>query len=158
MLLLYYQQQGTFAAIMIVALAVLSNEDLLAAFQNHKERKLKNDHNNPTRYNDILVAPSDEDLRTMWIVYATLLFVFTIFMSIVFIAIVTNKKLRSNSFNLYLIFLMVPDLICTGFCDINCAWLAINGGFCFQGMCSFQFFYLMFGVGANAWLNGIIAY
>lgn len=113
---------------------------------------------NSTRYDTILAAPSDDVLSLMWIIYSVVLFLFTIMMVIVFLAIVTNKKIRSNTFNLYLIFLMIPDIVFTGFCAINCTWLVIHGGYIYEWVCPFQSFYLIYGVAANAWLNGIIAY
>lgn len=117
-----------------------------------------NDDTASSRYDSILAAPSDEHLRIMWTVYSIFFTIFTILLSVVFLAIVTNRKVRRNSFNLYLIFLMIPDLVFTGFCAINCAWLAANNGYRYEWVCSFQSFYLMYGMGANAWLNGIIAY
>lgn len=113
---------------------------------------------NSTRYDMVLAAPSDETLRIMWILFASFFFFFTAIMLVVFMAIITNKKVRANSFNLYLIFLMVPDIIFTTLCASNCAWLAANDGFKYEWVCNFQSFYLMFGIAANAWLNGIIAY
>lgn len=113
---------------------------------------------NSTRYDKVLAAPSDGDLKIMWIAYSSVLFVFSVYMVTIFLALITNKKIRTNSYNLYLIYLMIPDIIFNLFCAVTCAWLAANDGFQHAWICNFQSVYLVFGVCANSWINGIIAY
>ena len=110
-----------------------------------------------TRYDRARAAPSDEDLHRAWIVWSTFFFLFAIFNIIVFSGIVSSRKTRRKPFNLYVLFLMIPDIIYTLFCAVQCATLAANTGFVSPSRCHFQSFYLIFGLTANSWLNAVIA-
>lgn len=112
-----------------------------------------------SRYDHIAAAPPDEELVKYWYSWTVLAFVNGLFSFIVFLlSIVINKKLREKPFNLYLIYLMIPDFVFSLLCAMTCLLNTINGAYGSHSMCNFQQFYTVFGFSANAWLNFIIAY
>jgi hypothetical protein len=112
---------------------------------------------NATRYERLQAAPSDDSLMIMWTSWSWISGAVAIFISLVLVAILVNRKARSNPFNLYLVFLLVPDLICAGFCALTCLLNVVAGQYWSDSMCQFQSFYLVFGVAANSWLNLCVA-
>ena len=112
---------------------------------------------NSTGYDRQRAAPSDETMQKVWIAWSTFFFAFAIFNIIVFLGIVTARKVRSRPFNVYVIFLMIPDIIYTFSCAIQCAFLAARNGFVSPGVCQLQSFYLMFGLTANSYMNALVA-
>lgn len=102
---------------------------------------------NSTRYDHIVAAPSDEALVRMWAIWSALTFLVSVFVLIVFLGILSDTKARRSSFNLYLIFLMVPDLVFSLICTISCAINSLVGHFYSESLCRFQSFYVMFGIG-----------
>jgi hypothetical protein len=111
-----------------------------------------------SRYDHVAAAPPDEELVKYWYSWAVLAFVNGLFSFIVFLSIITNKKVRGKPFNLYLIYLMIPDFVFSLLCTMTCLLNAINGAYWSHFMCNFQQFYVVFGIGANAWLNCVVAY
>lgn len=109
-----------------------------------------------TYYDHMVAAPSDEALFFMWLFWAILTAFVTVITMIVFLGILSNQRARKTSFNIYLIFLMIPDLIFSFFCLINCALNLRAGHYVSPAWCQFQSVYAIFGIGANAWLNGLI--
>lgn len=79
-----------------------------------------------------------------------------IFSFSIFVAIATKRKVRRNPFNLYLLYLAVPDFIFSLSCGVTCLLNALNQEYWSSWMCSFQQWYMVFGIGANAWLNACI--
>jgi len=114
-------------------------------------------NSNSTRYDRARAAPSDEAMRNAWTVWSISFFLFAAFNIIVFAGIVASRKTRRRPFNLYLLYLMLPDIMYTLFCAIQCATLVVNTGFATPSDCHWQSFYLVFGLTANSWLNGVIA-
>lgn len=110
-----------------------------------------------TRYDRMRAAPSDEELHNMWIGYAVAFFLLSTFNFVVFLGIVLKRKVRSSPFNQYLIGLMVTDILFTGGCAIQCAFLAARGGYHHSAECYTQSFYLIWAISANSWLNAAIA-
>lgn len=113
---------------------------------------------NSTRYEQLIAAPSDETMHTMWSAWSVTLFLYSVFLVTVFLGVLSSRKVRKSAFNVYLIYLMVPDVVYTLTCAIQCACLAFFGGYQSQAACRFQSVYLVFGIEANSWLNGVIAY
>ena len=111
-----------------------------------------------SRYDHIAAAPPDEELVKYWYSWTVLAFVNGLFSFIVFLSIVINKKVREKPFNLYLIYLMIPDFVFSLLCAMTCLLNAINGAYWSHSMCNFQQFYTVFGFSANSWLNFVIAY
>lgn len=108
------------------------------------------------RYQSMLSAPSNDTMHTIWSTWSTLFFLFGSFNTVILLGVLSSRQVRKKPFNLYLIFLMIPDILMTIFCAIQCALLASNGGYRNQLECYLQSVYLIFGVTANAWLNLVI--
>lgn len=53
---------------------------------------------------------------------------------------------------------MIPDITFSLLCALTCLLNALNGSYYSHAMCNLQQFYVVFGIGANAWLNAIIAH
>lgn len=112
----------------------------------------------PSRLEKLSAAPSDEELQTMWTIWSAVFAVYSVIILVVFFGIVCSKRVRAQPFNHYLIYLMLPDILYTVVCTFQCGLLAILGGPNTPFSCSLQSFYLIFGNGANSWMNAIIAY
>ena len=85
----------------------------------------------------------------MWLFWVLITSVVTSFCFVLFASLLVNKKTRRNSFNLYLVFLVTPDMFFSGLCCINCALNIAKGEFYSEKWCRFQDFYCMFGIGKN---------
>jgi hypothetical protein len=72
------------------------------------------------------------------------------------LGILSSRKARRNPFNIYLLYLMIPDFMFSLLCGITCTLNAVKGEYWSSWMCSFQQWYVVFGIGSNAWLNAII--
>mmetsp|Transcript_18534 Transcript_18534/g.45922 ORF Transcript_18534/g.45922 Transcript_18534/m.45922 type:complete len:451 (-) Transcript_18534:524-1876(-) len=113
---------------------------------------------NSTRYEHLAAAPPDEDLVKYWYSWTFLALACGLFSLSVCLSIVLNKKVRQKPFNLYIIYLMIPDFVFSILCGITCLLNATNGAYYSHSMCNFQQFYVVFGIGANAWLNCVVAH
>ena len=111
---------------------------------------------NSTRYERIVAAPSDHDLRIMWSIWAGVTFLVALFTLSIFVSILSSRKVRRNEFNNYLIYLMIPDFIFSLCCGVTCTMNAIHGKYWASWMCDFQQFYCIFGIGSNSWLNAVV--
>ena len=116
------------------------------------------DDSNSTRYDRLRAAPSDDDLRIMWTSISAVLFLVGVLTFVVLLGILTApRKVRNNTFNTFLFFLVIPDFIFSACCCLTCFMNAVRGQYFSHLMCRFQHFYLVFGIGANAWLNALVA-
>jgi hypothetical protein len=113
---------------------------------------------NSTRYEQLLAAPSDETLVTMWTAWAAITLPIGLFISILFVAILSSREARKYSFNIYLLSIMLPDIVFSLCCSVTCLLNAMNQQYYAPWMCQFQQWYTVFGVGSNAWLNAIITH
>ena len=102
-------------------------------------------------------APSNKSLFFMWLFWALIAAIAAVLTIIVFTGILRSRRVRSKSFNLYLVFLMIPDIIFSFFCSISCIKNMAVGRYNSAGWCQFQSIYCVFGIGANSWLNAVIA-
>jgi len=116
------------------------------------------DPTNSTRYDKLVAAPSDDVLTTMWISWAAFVSAIFVFVLVVFCSILSKRKTRKSAFNCYLLYLMVPDLVLTSGCLVTCALNASVGHFYSINACLFQGWYVTWGIGANIWLNAVIAH
>ena len=110
-----------------------------------------------TRYDRLQAAPSDSDLVIMWSLWSPISAIIGIFVLLVLLSIVSKRKIRSNPFNLYLVYLMIPDIIFSLGCAVTCTFNALHGAYSSVAMCQAQSFYLVLGVAGNSWLNLMIA-
>lgn len=109
-------------------------------------------------YDRIEAAPSDAALHLMWKILGSVTFLVTLMCSAVLLGILCHPPTRRKAFNLYILFLTIPDWIYSGMCIFTCWLSAAAGHFSSTEMCRFQSFYLVFGLSANAWINGIVAW
>jgi len=77
---------------------------------------------------------------------------------LLFISMLCSKPVRNNTFNVYLMAIMFPDIVFSVGCGITCLMNAVYGQYWSHWMCNLQQFYFVFGLGANAWMNAVIAY
>mmetsp|Transcript_31671 Transcript_31671/g.64435 ORF Transcript_31671/g.64435 Transcript_31671/m.64435 type:complete len:525 (+) Transcript_31671:325-1899(+) len=111
---------------------------------------------NSTRYDYLAAAPSDDDLVKMWIAIGTTSVVVSVWVGIIFSGIACSRKARALTFNLYLLFLMVPDFLMSFLCAIAC-FLAVSAGHWYSPfMCHFQSWFIVFGIGGNSWMTVVI--
>lgn len=116
-------------------------------------------NSNSTRYDRLRAAPSDHDLRIMWITWSVILFVMSCVTFVLLIAIGTAPaKVRKNAFNTYLFYLVMPDFLFSVGAFITATSNAIVGHYISDWMCQVQHFYLAVGVGGNTWLNATVAF
>lgn len=111
---------------------------------------------NSTRYDYLAAAPSDDDLVKMWIAIGTTSVAVSVWVGIIFSGILCSHKARALTFNLYLLFLMVPDFLMSFLCAIAC-FLAVSAGHWYSPfMCHFQSWFIVFGIGGNSWMTVVI--
>jgi hypothetical protein len=113
---------------------------------------------NSTRYDQSVAAPSDEEMHVMWSMWSAIFFLYSTVVVTVFLGVIFSRRVRENSFNVYLVYLMLPDVIHALTCAIQCACLAYFGGYRSSAACRFQSIYLVFSASSNSWMNGVIAY
>ncbi|CAB9505164.1 expressed unknown protein [Seminavis robusta] len=112
---------------------------------------------NSTYYEALVALPSDETMNQMWLIWSVLLLAIGIYSAIIFLPVAFTKKVRTKPFNLYLIFLMIPDTTGTLLCGANCLANYLAGEFAGgAATCYFQSFYLISWISINAWLNALI--
>jgi hypothetical protein len=111
---------------------------------------------NSTRFDNVVAAPSDDSLITMWFGWATIVGFVGFFALMIFIPITAQKKIRNNPFNRYLIYLMVPDIIFSISCGLTCFFNGLAGHYVSEWSCKAQSFYFVFDVAANSWLNAAV--
>ena len=100
-----------------------------------------------TRYDNIVASGSIEERHRQWTIYSSTALVVAAFILLVLTTILVNRGVRQQPFNLFLIFLMIPDFVFSFLCGINCAINAANGGYKSDAWCKFQSFYCVWGIG-----------
>lgn len=126
--------------------------DLYDQFNSPLVRQWELDENS-THYEKQVAAPTNEDMVTMWTAWYIIFYLLAICTTSVFIALVCTRKIRQSSFNLFLIYLMVPDCLVLWLCATSCLVNSLAGRFTSIQHCKFQCFYLVATLSANAWLN-----
>ncbi|CAJ1937600.1 unnamed protein product [Cylindrotheca closterium] len=111
-----------------------------------------------SRYDRMAAAPPDEQLVYYWYTWAGITLICGIFSITLFASILIQKNLRGKPFNMYLLYLMVPDFVFCLLCSITCFLNATKGSYWSVPMCHLQQWYSVFGIGGSAWINAIIAY
>lgn len=100
----------------------------------------------------------DTSVIWMWSVYAGLSGLITVSVSLVLAGLLHQYRYsnprKKNPFNLYVVFLLIPNLLFGLFCTITClVYLFSTSGT--EGWCRFQSFYRLFDVTSNAWLLSV---
>lgn len=105
-------------------------------------------------------AWSDDQTRRIRFSITTAVNLLVALSSLVLIAaILSSKKIRSNSFNLYVLYTALPDCFSAFSCFLTCAMAVSNDAMYYSNaMCGFQAFYLSFAITCNGWMNGLIVY
>ena len=114
---------------------------------------------NASRY-ELFRASTDADtLATMWLVWAVVAELSAAACLLVMVAILCDRRARASSFNLYVVFVTLPDFLFSFLCGITCARNHARGGlYSDAAMCEFQAWYVIFGFTASPWLNACIAH
>ncbi|CAB9500471.1 expressed unknown protein [Seminavis robusta] len=110
-----------------------------------------------TRWDYLRASPDESTRRIHWTIWSILLFFVSGIIFLVFFSVILSP-IRRNSFNLYLVYLMVPDLVFSFGCMIMCILNATKGDYWSIPMCYAQSVIFIFGVAGNAWMNAVIAY
>lgn len=113
---------------------------------------------NSTRYDNPRAQLSEHELQIQFSILAFInaLVAFSTFVLIA--GILRSRNVRSSSFNLYLLFMAIPDFIGSFFCLFTCALSAPLAKYYSEAMCGFQSFYLVFAFCGNAWVNVVIVH
>ena len=120
---------------------------------------LRTDLNASSTRFDTLVAAPDHDLKQLsWIIWSTTAGFVSISCNLLILAIVRSKRVRSRTFNVYILFITIPDSLFSTLCMISCMLNRIHGEYQSFAMCQFQAFYCVFSWTANMWMNVAIAH
>lgn len=109
--------------------------------------------NDSPSYYKALAAPSNNELVMMWWILSIVNFIDSIIVAVVLLSVITNRRTRKSTFNLYLIYLMIPDFLYSFLCFITCLMCALKGEYWSPAMCRGQAIYLVASTAANAWMN-----
>jgi hypothetical protein len=113
---------------------------------------------NSTRYDAVRAWPTSDALSIKFSILATITAIVLVSSLLLIASILREAEIRRNSFNLYLLFIAVPDFIASFSCFLTCVMSAPKAEYYSEAMCGYQAFYLTFAFAANAWLNGVIMY
>ena len=109
------------------------------------------------RFDYARATPSEEALRIQFSLLAGINLIVAAACGIVMVAILKSPRVRRNPFNLYLLFIVIPDFIASASCFLTCIMSAPEGTYYSEAMCGWQSWYLVFGFTANCWMNAVIA-
>ncbi|CAB9500180.1 expressed unknown protein [Seminavis robusta] len=109
-----------------------------------------------SHHDHLIAAPSDEQLVSMWLGNGVVFSIFLVFNLLVFLAILLTKETRTNGFNQYLLAIMLPDIICNGYCALQSNILAATGSY-YGHWCKTQLFVVVFFAISNFYLNAVVA-
>jgi len=102
-------------------------------------------------------ALNDSDRRIIWLSYTILRLLSTLMIGFVFVAILSNKKIRRKPYNLFLIYLMIPDLVYNIPGGIVYFLNYLAGKHISVASCKVESFCTVFGLSGNCWINALIA-
>ena len=111
-----------------------------------------------TRYDRLIAAPSDETLYIMWVGLSSAAFILFAFCLLVFVAILKSKDCHTNTWNIYLLYLMIPDIVGGILCGTTCALNASLREYWSPWMCRFQSTYIVWYIVSNSYLCTIVGY
>ena len=90
-------------------------------YQVHHVRYRYSDMNSTnTRFDKILAAGSQRARIMTWWFYAVISMMVSAFVLVLLLSILVKRKVRSNPFNLFLVFLIIPDFVLSFVCGITC--------------------------------------
>ena len=91
-----------------------------------------------SRYDRLVAGGTDLERWRSWVAYASITLAVAAFVLMVLIAILRQPRVRRKPFNVFLIFLMVPDVCFSLLCGVNCILNARHGDYISQGWCHFH--------------------
>lgn len=116
-------------------------------------------HPNASRYDWMRASVDPETASIVWAVWVIVSVVSALAGLIILTAILSSKETRRETFNQYIIALVIPDIFFSGCCVITCAlnWMSSSyyGG---RAWCAWQAFYVIFGFAGSIWMHVVIAY
>mmetsp|Transcript_10494 Transcript_10494/g.25149 ORF Transcript_10494/g.25149 Transcript_10494/m.25149 type:complete len:381 (-) Transcript_10494:133-1275(-) len=99
----------------------------------------------------------DSTRRWIWLFFGVQNILATVIIGFVLLSILINKEARKKPFNLFLMFLMIPDLVFSGG-DLFIYFLNYTAGrYISVAACKVQSFLLLFGATASCQVNALIA-
>jgi hypothetical protein len=110
------------------------------------------------RYQYPRASPSEGTLRIQFAILATVNGLVAAACLIFIVALLRSRELLQKTFNLYVLFIAVPDFVASFFCLMTCAMSATISEFFSEAMCGFQAFYLCWAFTSNAWINAVITF
>ncbi|CAE8708287.1 unnamed protein product, partial [Polarella glacialis] len=112
-----------------------------------------------SRWASMRTTLPEEWLIRYWFAWSIVAEAAALACAVVIVIICRSPKLRSQTFNKFVVFLALPDFVYSFLCGITCLLHALHGSW-FGGdfMCNFQSFYGTFGIAASNWMNSLIAY
>jgi hypothetical protein len=110
------------------------------------------------RYDYPRATPDADTLGVQFTLLASVNAVVGLAVFVLILAMLRSKKVLSNPFSLYLLFIAVPDFVVSFCCFWTCVLSAPLQHYVSEWMCGFQAFYLCWAFSANSWLNGVIVY
>lgn len=125
------------------------------------EPEILRDNLNETssRYDYLVAAPSPNVKQFSLIMWSVTAGIVSISCNLLILSIIRSKRVRGRTFNIYILFITIPDSIFSSLCMMTCISNIINGGsYESHTMCQFQAWYCVFGWSANMWMNVAIAH
>mmetsp|Transcript_18138 Transcript_18138/g.49498 ORF Transcript_18138/g.49498 Transcript_18138/m.49498 type:complete len:547 (-) Transcript_18138:67-1707(-) len=111
-----------------------------------------------SRFDYPRVSSEPEDLHIQFAILGSINVVVALFTGLLCLAILKSKRLRQKPFDLYLLFIALPDFVSGFCCMLTCLMSARGREYVGERMCGFQSFYLNATVSANTWMNAVIVY
>jgi len=111
-----------------------------------------------SRFEYARVSASPQNLHIQFAILGTINLLVTLFTGTLIASILRSKKLRKQPFDLYLVFLAIPDFFSGFSCMLTCLMSVRGKAYVGEAMCGYQSFYLVFGVVANTWMAAVITY
>lgn len=130
--------------------------DQIVYFDNKAIPRLRVDelNENSTRYDQMAAAPPDETLVYYWYTWTAVAFSVGLYSFLLFVSILINREVRRRPFNLYLLYLLIPDFVFSLSCGLTCLLNGLNGSYYGKWICNVQQWYSV----GSAWINAIFAY
>ena len=119
---------------------------------------LTNLTSNSTRFDQASASPAPSELYIQWIGTATIASTVAFFTLLLMISILRVKSVRTKSFNIYILGVLLPDFQFSVCCAITCSVNAINKRYVSEAMCGWQTWYVVFGFAASCWMNAVICH
>mmetsp|Transcript_12207 Transcript_12207/g.29084 ORF Transcript_12207/g.29084 Transcript_12207/m.29084 type:complete len:385 (-) Transcript_12207:255-1409(-) len=116
------------------------------------------DQDSSSRYEYPRGQVSDDELQIQFSIMAFVNGIVVCATSVLILGILRSRKIRSNAFSLFILFMAIPDFLGAFFCLLTCALSATRSKYFSEAMCGFQSFYLVFAICGNCWINFVIVH